>query len=143
MLVIKKLTEELLPTLQDTAVLDALLPDGLAGVCGNGRAVFVLLLDGKAAGTLIMDSVPEGSSPAYLRVQNTVVLPELRRHGLGRMLMCMAAGEAVGRKVWFLGCSPHLSADAQAFAEAMHFRAGYAPDALLLDLSDVEGLRHG
>ena len=144
MLIIKKLTEEKLRSLSDYAEADAALqPGGLAGALRDGLTVFLMLLDGKTAGVLAMKSDAEGSSPAFARVTDVFVVPALRRHGLGRMLMCSAAGEAVERKTWFLGCSAALSEAGAAFAEAMHFRAGTVPGTLLLDLSDVEGLRHG
>ncbi len=143
MLVIKKMTEEKLASLHDTAALEAILPKKPADCLAGGETVFVMLLDDKAVGALMMDGGSEGTSPAYVRVSYLAVLPDLRRHGLGRMLMCTAAGEAVGRKVWFLGCGAQLTGAAAAFASAMHFRAGRYPDTLLLDLSDVEGMRHG
>ena len=143
MLVIKKLNAEKLASLGDTAALDAFVPQGLGGCLASGATVFVLLTDNQPAGVLVMDSAAEGTKPAFLRVRQVAVLAPLRRHGLGRMLMCVAAGEAVERQVWFLGCPAALTAEAQAFADAMHFRAGLVPGALLLDLSDVEGMRHG
>lgn len=147
MLVIKKMDSARLAALPDTAALEAMLPaGGLAGALADGDTVFVMLLDDRAAGALLLCSEPEGTRPAFLRVKQTAVLPDLRRHGLGRMLMCVAAGHAVDQSVWFLGCTaPAAESDAAAFASALHFRPydTCAPDTLLLDLSDVEGLRYG
>lgn len=144
MLIIRKLTEKKLRASGGGAEPDeALRPEALSAALEEGMTVFLMLLDGKAAGVLTMGSEAEGSSPAFVRVRNVYVRPALRRHGLGRMLMCSAAGEAVERRVWFLGCDAALSEEGTAFAAAMHFRAGAAADTLLLDLSDVEGLRHG
>ena len=57
-------------------------------------------------------------------------------------LMALAAGEAAERKIWFLaGIVPP---EAAAFAAAMHMKqTEWFTDYLLLDLSDVEGMRYG
>ena len=142
MLVIKKLHKDSFASLGDAAA--QILPAAeIEAVLADKAVGFVMIIDGKPVGGLTMSTEKEGTSPAYLSVRSLSVLPEIRRHGLGRMLMCMAAGEAVERQVWFLGCDPRLDETAQAFADAVHFRAGCVPGVLLLDLSDVEGLRHG
>lgn len=144
MLVIKKLSQESYASFADADSLGQFLSaEEIAGVRAGAAVAFVMLIDSRMTGALVMAAAAAGTSPAYLKVYNVTVLEDVRRHGLGRMLMCMAAGEAVERKVWFLGCDAQLSADVQAFADAIHFRAGSDPAVLLLDLSDVEGLRHG
>ena len=125
----------------------ALLPGGAdhyASALGKGNTVFVLYDAEKLVGLLEMDAESVGEKPECAVVRTVVILPEYRRHGLGRMLMCLAAGEAVERKLWFLAGAVPQTEEAEAFAEAIHMRkTDWLPDLNILDLSDVEGLRHG
>ena len=82
--------------------LSALLPEGadyLAQKLAAGDTLFVMYDGEKPVGLLEMDAAPVGEKPKCARVGLVVLLPEYRRHGLGRMLMCLAAGEAVERQL--------------------------------------------
>ena len=127
--------------------LSALLPEGadyLAQKLAAGDTLFVMYDGEKPVGLLEMDAAPVGEKPKCARVGLVVLLPEYRRHGLGRMLMCLAAGEAVERQLWFLAGAVPETEEAQGFAKAIHMQqTEWFPDLQVLDLSDVEGLRHG
>lgn len=127
--------------------LSALLPEGAEyyhKALQNGDTLFVLYDEKKPVGLLGMAAETVGEKPACAVVTNIVLLPEYRRHGLGKMLMGLAAGEAVERRIWFLAGSVPHTAEAEGFASAIHFRqTEWLPDMAVLDLSDVEGLRHG
>ena len=111
----------------------------------SADAVLFVIFDGeKPIGMLEMDAKPTESRPACAKVNRVLILPELRRHGLGRMLMALAAGEAVERKLWFIAGSVPDTEEAQGFAAGIHLRkSDWFDDLFVLDLSDVEGLRHG
>ncbi len=127
--------------------LSAMLPQGAEyyeKALRNGDTLFVLYDEQKLIGLLGMAAEPVGDKPQCAVVTDVVILPECRRHGLGRMLMCLAAGEAVERKLWFLAGKVPETAAAEGFAKALHMRqTEWLRDMLVLDLSDVEGLRHG
>ncbi|HAG12233.1 MAG TPA: hypothetical protein DCG49_00025 [Ruminococcus sp.] len=127
--------------------LSALLPDGAAYFAQTleaGDTLFVIFDEGKPVGVLEMDREPFGEKPQCANVGLVMLLPEYRRHGLGRMLMVLAAGEAVERKLWFLSGAVPDDADAKAFAAAIHLNpTEWFTDRYVLDLSDVEGLRYG
>ena len=107
--------------------------------------MLLVILDGETpVGLLEMAAEPVGEKPRCAWVSRVLILPALRRHGLGRMLMALAAGEAAERKLWFITGEIPDTEEAAAFAKAIHL----LPDSrfggrILLDLSDVEGLRHG
>ena len=127
--------------------LAALLPEGaafFAQVLEKGDTLFVLFDDGKPVGLMEMERDPVGTKPQCAVVGTVVMLPEYRRQGLGRMLMALAAGEAVERGLWFIaGTVPETEA-AQGFAKSIHMLPSeWFTDRFVLDLSDVEGLRHG
>ncbi|MBR4199854.1 MAG: GNAT family N-acetyltransferase [Oscillospiraceae bacterium] len=134
------------PVWQD-APLTGLLPDGLDHINTHlmrGDILFALFDDERPVGLLTMNAEPLGEKPCCLIIEQIILLPEYRRHGLGRMLMTLAAGEAVERKIWFLGGRPPQTPEAEGFAKAIHMKqTDWFDDLLLLDLSDVEGLRHG
>ena len=127
--------------------LAALLPDGkeyLMRRLAAGDTLFIMYDGEKPVGLLEMDAAPVGEKPKCARVGLVVLLPEYRRHGLGRMLMCLAAGEAVERQLWFLAGTVPETEEAEGFAKAIHMRkTEWFSDLHVLDLSDVEGLRHG
>lgn len=127
--------------------LSALLPEGadyLAQKLAAGDTLFVMYDGEKPVGLLEMDAAPVGEKPKCARIGLVVLLPEYRRHGLGRMLMCLAAGEAVERQLWFLAGAVPETEEAQGFAKAIHMQqTEWFADLQVLDLSDVEGLRHG
>ena len=127
--------------------LSALLPEGadyLAQKLDAGDTLFVMYDGEKPVGLLEMDAAPVGEKPKCARVGLVVLLPEYRRHGLGRMLMCLAAGEAVELQLWFLAGAVPETEEAQGFAKAIHMQqTEWFANLQVLDLSDVEGLRHG
>ena len=127
--------------------LSALLPGGAEyyeSALLAGNTLFVLYDAEQLVGLLEMDAKSVGEKPECAVVGTVVILPAYRRHGLGRMLMCLAAGEAVERKLWFLAGAVPQTPEAEAFAEAIHMRkTEWLHDMNVLDLSDVEGLRHG
>lgn len=127
--------------------LSALLPGGadfvLRGI-SDGETLIVIFEDGKPIGLLEMKKEPVGEKPRCAEVGLLVMLPEYRRHGLGRMLMCLAADEAVSRSLWFIAGAVPDTPEAAAFAKAIHMQQTlWLNDLQVLDLSDVEGLRYG
>ena len=128
------------------AELTGLLPSPAyyAETLAKGNLLLVILDGEKPLGLLEMAAEPVGDRPPCAWISRLLILPALRRHGLGRMLMALAAGEAAERRLWFIGGEIPDTEEAAAFADAVHMR----PDSrfggrVLLDLSDVEGLRHG
>ena len=110
----------------------------------KGNMLLVILDGEKPLGLLEMEKEPDGTRPPCARISRLLILPALRRHGLGRMLMALAAGEAAERKLWFLSGDIPDTPEAAGFAEAVHMLPDSRFDGrVLLDLSDVEGLRHG
>ena len=127
--------------------LTALLPGGaeyLRGMQKKGNLLLTVFDGEKPVGMLVMEQTPTAGKPVCAVVDTVVLLEEYRRHGLGRMLICLAAGAAVDRQIWFLaGAVPETEA-ARGFAGAIHMRkTPWYDDLWLLDLSDVEGMRHG
>ncbi|MCQ2408600.1 MAG: GNAT family N-acetyltransferase [Oscillospiraceae bacterium] len=129
------------------APLTALLPEGadyLSTHIRNGDTVFVILDDDKLVGLLEMEAETVGERPRCAVVGTTVILPEYRRHGLGRILMGLAAGEALERQIWFLAGAVPQTAEAEGFADGIHMKkTEWFEELRVLDLSDVEGLRYG
>lgn len=127
--------------------LSALLPEGAdyyEKALKRGDTLFILYDEKKPVGLLGMAADTAGEKPECAVVTIVVMLPEYRRHGLGRMLMCLAAGEAVERKLWFLAGTVPQTPEAEGFAKALHWQqTAWFSDMQVLDLSDVEGLRHG
>lgn len=127
--------------------LSALLPGAaayFADVLANDATLFVLFDDGKLVGLLEMERDPVGEKPKCAVVGTVVILPAYRRQGLGRMLMTLAAGEAVERQLWFIAGTVPDTEEAQSFAKRIHLLPSeWFTDRYVLDLSDVEGLRHG
>ncbi|MBR3268381.1 MAG: GNAT family N-acetyltransferase [Oscillospiraceae bacterium] len=107
--------------------------------------LLLTVFDGsRPVGMLVMRKEPTNGRPNCAVIETAVLLPEYRRHGLGRMLTALAAGAAAERGIWFLAAQVLDTPEAKGFASAMHFRqTEWYPDYLLLDLSDVEGMRHG
>ncbi|MBQ8922169.1 MAG: GNAT family N-acetyltransferase [Oscillospiraceae bacterium] len=107
--------------------------------------LLLTIFDGeRPVGLLELRDEPIGGKPRCALIEHTVLLPEYRRHGLGRMLTAIAASTAAERRIWFLAAQPPETEAGRCFAEALHFRqTEWYSDLLLLDLSDVEGMRHG
>lgn len=149
MLRFRKLKETDLPgTEWQSEPLTALLPNGAAYISGNlaaGNTVFVIFdEENKPIGLLEMDAQTVGEKPRCAVIGLVTVLPEYRRHGLGRMLMTLAAGEAAGRQIWFLAARVPQEEAAVRFADAIHMKqTEWFTELRVLDLSDVEGLRYG
>jgi GNAT superfamily N-acetyltransferase len=147
MLKFRKLKEsDLAETDWEQAALTALLPSPSywEDAVSAGAAVIVIFDGETPVGMLEMDAKPTESRPACAKVNRVLILPELRRHGLGRMLMALAAGEAVSRQLWFIAGAVPETEEAQGFAAGIHLRKSeWFDDLFVLDLSDVEGLRHG
>ena len=96
------------------------------------------------AGLLCVSGDTTDSTPVCGIVETVVLLPEYRRHGLGRILMGLAAGEALDRQIWFLAGAVPQTAEAEGFADGIHMKqTEWFADLRVLDLSDVEGLRYG
>ena len=128
------------------AELTGLLPsaDYYAETLAKGNMLLVIFDGDIPLGLLEMEAEPDSGRPPCARVSRVLILPALRRHGLGRMLMALAAGEAAERKLWFISGDIPDTPEAAAFAKAIHMLPDSRFDGrVLLDLSDVEGLRHG
>ena len=109
-----------------------------------GDLVLTLFDEDRLIGALELKQEPLNGKPVCAVVGTAAVLPAYRRHGLGRMLTALAASAAAERGIWFLAAKVPETAEAQGFAAAMHFRqTDWYDGYLLLDLSDVEGMRHG
>ena len=109
-----------------------------------GDLVLTLFDADRLIGVLELKQAPLNGKPVCAVVGSAAVLPAYRRHGLGRMLMALAASAAAERGIWFLAAQVPETPEAQGFAAAMHFRqTDWYDDYLLLDLSHVEGMRHG
>ena len=147
MLRFRKLKEHDLTVFDWTdAELTALLPSPAyyRETLEKGNMLLVILDGEKPLGLLEMEKEPDGTRPPCARINRVLVLPALRRHGLGRMLMALAAGEAAERQLWFLSGEIPDTKEASGFAKAVHMLPDSRFDGrVLLDLSDVEGLRHG
>ena len=110
----------------------------------KGSTVFILSDEGRPVGLLETEPGTIGEKPRCIVIGTLVILPECRRHGLGKMLMSVAAGAAVERKIWFLAAKIPDTPEAQGFAAAIHMKQTvWFTDSAVLDLSDVEGMRHG
>ncbi len=110
----------------------------------RGDLLLAVFDEARLIGLLELRQEPTDGKPRCMLIEQTVLLPEYRRHGIGRMLTAIAAGTAAERSIWFLAARPPKTEEGRLFAEAMHFRmTEWYPDLLLLDLSDVEGMRHG
>ena len=109
-----------------------------------GGTVFVII-DGEAVLGLI--SIAPGTTdtkPPCAVITHLTVLPAVRRHGLGRMLMGLAANDIAGRSVWFLAGKVPATEEAEAFAKKIGLRQReWLAEMPVLDLSDVDGLRYG
>ena len=133
----------------EKAALTALLPSSAyyADTIAAGDLLLVIFdteNPQQPLGLLEMAAEPTGTKPPCAVVRRVLILPELRRHGLGRMLMALAAGEAVERKLWFITGDVPETDEAAAFAKAIHLLSDSRFDGMtVLDLSDVEGLRYG
>jgi len=126
--------------------LAACLPKGFDPAEALRRHDLVLTLFDEDAliGALVLNHTPTDGKPVCAVVETAALLPAYRRHGLGRMLMALAAGAAAERGIWFLAAQVPDTPEAQGFAAAMHFKqTEWYGNYLLLDLSDVEGMRHG
>ena len=73
-----------------------------------------------------------------------MIAPAARRHGLGRMLMGQTAGAVLSHGAYFIAAAVPDTDEAKAFAQSVGMKeTALFPDMLVLDLTDVEGLRHG
>ena len=131
----------------DAEPLTRLLPDGAEALRKRAEAGDLLLTvfdADRPVGMLMLNREPTDGRPVCAVIEAVVLLEEYRRHGLGRMLMSLAAGAAVDRQIWFLAAAVPETDAARGFAAAMHMRkTPWYDDLWLLDLSDVEGMRHG
>lgn len=128
------------------SALAALLPrpDYAAEALRSGAAVFVMYEDAVPASLLAVSGTVTDTRPRCAVVDCMVMREENRRRGLGRMMMGLAANDAVGHGVYFLAGAVPDTAEAQGFAKAIGFRqTPLFADMQVLDLSDVSGLRHG
>lgn len=119
-------------------------PDHAAKTLAQNGAVFVILDGEKVLGLISLAERLTESKPPCAVVTHLTVLPALRRHGLGRMLMGLAANETAERSVWFLAGKVPETEEAQAFAAAIGMKEReWLAEMPVLDLSDVDGLRYG
>ena len=96
------------------------------------------------AGLLCVSGDTTDSTPVCGIVETVVLLPEYRRHGLGRILMGMAANPLALRQILCLSVRVPDTQEAQAFAAAIGLTpADWLSGMQVLDLSDVDGLRYG
>lgn len=84
------------------------------------------------------------TKPRCAVVSRLVIAPAARRHGLGRMLMGQTAGAVLSHGAYFLAAPIPDTDEARAFAKSVGMKeTALFSDMLMLDLTDVEGLRHG
>lgn len=106
--------------------------------------VFGAFLDDVPVGALVLSANSTESKPPCALLKYLYVRSDCRRQGIGRILTAIAAGEAAERQLWFLAAPVPETSDAAAFAKAIHFGENdWMNGLLVLDLSDVEGLRYG
>lgn len=115
---------------------------GLLRVPENGT-LFGAFEDGLPCGLLVLSKDTVGERPVCAQVLDLYVSEALRRRQIGRTLLGMAAGTAVSRRIYFL-CAK-VTEESLAFWDAVGMRESpLAPEGMrLLDLANVEGLRHG
>ena len=111
----------------------------------NADCTVIVMYDGdKPAGIVTVSPQTVGEKPRCGIVETVALLPEYRRHGLGRILLGMAANLIAERQVWFLAGNVPDDETARKFAAAMGLKpVGWLESMWVLDLSDVSGLRHG
>ena len=111
----------------------------------NAGCTVIVMYDGaKPAGLISVSPETVGEKPRCGIVETVVLLPEYRRHGLGRILMGMGANLIAERQIWFLAGNVPDDDTAQKFAAAMGLKpVDWLGGMWVLDLSDVDGLRHG
>ena len=109
----------------------------------NGTVV--VILDGETVlGLLSLADGTTDTKPPCAVVTHLTVLPQSRRHGLGKMLMGLAANITAERFVWFLAGKVPPTEEAEKFAAAIGMKQReWLSDMPVLDLSDVDGLRYG
>ena len=119
-------------------------PDFAAKSLAEGNMLLTIFEEGKPIGMLELKQQPTDGKPRCAVVGTVVLLPAYRRHGLGRMLMAIAASTVAERGIWFLAGDVPDTPEARGFAAAIHMKqTQWYEDLWLLDLSDVEGLRYG
>ena len=147
MLLFRKLRSETASQIDwQTQEITPLLPkqDFAAETLSQNGTVFVILDAGKVLGLVAVAEDLTDSQPPCAVVTHLTVLPALRWHGLGRMLMGLAANDTAERSVWFLAGNVPETAEAQAFAAAIGMKQReWLAEMPVLDLSDVDGLRYG
>ena len=110
----------------------------------DAETALVVYEDDTLIGISVVSANFTDTKPKCAVIPRLVMAPAARRHGLGRMLMGQTAGAALNRGAYFVAAYVPDTDEAAAFAESVGFRTTPVfDDMLMLDLTDVEGLRHG
>ena len=106
------------------------------------QSALVVYEDEMLIGISVISSALTDTKPRCAVMSRLIMLPAVRRHGLGRMLMGQTAGAALARGAYFLAAHVPDTAEASAFADSVGLReTPLFSDMRMLDLSDVDGLR--
>jgi GNAT superfamily N-acetyltransferase len=91
-----------------------------AAVAAGSRVLLVAWLDGRLAGSVILDLATEETNPNVALLRTLMVDPAMRRRGIGRALMRRAeqAARALGRRILTLDARAGSAAEALYHAEA-------------------------
>lgn len=110
----------------------------------ESESALVVYEDDKLIGISIISAKLTDTKPKCAVIPRLIMAPEVRRHGLGRMLMGQTAGAALNRGAYFAAAQIPDTAEAAGFAASIGFKkTPLFDDMLVLDLTDVEGMRHG
>jgi len=110
----------------------------------EAETALVVYEDDTLIGISVISAAFTDTKPKCAVIPRLVMAPAARRHGLGRMLMGQTAGAALNRGAYFVAAHVPDTEEARAFAKSVGFReTPVFSDMLMLDLTDVEGLRHG
>ena len=122
-------------------------PDALQA---QGGTIQIATEEDALIGAFLLSGERLGEQAQYAVVSALAIAPAYRRHGMGRMLAALAANLAMQQGVGFLYAEVAQEAGVQVFAarigatETAALRpcpAGAIP--MCLDLTQIEGLRHG
>ena len=110
----------------------------------GSETALVVYEDDLLIGISIISAKLTDTKPRCAVIPRLVMAPSVRRHGLGRMLMGQTAGAALNRGAYFVAARIPDTPEANAFAASVGLKeTPVFDDMLMLDLTDVEGLRHG
>lgn len=119
-----------------------LLPNLDFSAVDNNQTWFAAWLDGQVIGIASLDGKLSAAQPTSGILCDLFVSPNVRRQGVGRMLVGLVAGAVMEMGAYFLRTQQVDTPEATAFSAKIGFNADTsASGTLLLDLTDTKGLR--